>query len=66
MYNDLVKSLQQKPVKSNEPPAVAMTGNEQPNQVGGPKFTDVATNQAKPAVTESAKRVAKLKKLLEK
>ena len=66
VYNDLVKSLQQKPVKSNEPPAVAMTGNEQPNQVGGPKFTDVATNQAKPAVTESAKRVAKLKKLLEK
>ena len=66
VYNDLVKSLQQKPVKSNEPPAVAMTGNEQPNQVGGPKFTDVATNQAKPAVTESAKRLSNLKKLLEK
>mgnify|MGYP006076607995 FL=1 len=63
VYNDLVKSLQQKPVKSNEPPAVAMTGNEKPNQVGGPKFTDVATNQAKPAVTESAKRAERVAKL---
>ena len=61
VYNDLVKSLQQKPVKST--PAVAMTGNENPNQVGGPKFTDVATNQAKPAVTESAKRAERVAKL---
>jgi hypothetical protein len=63
VYNDLVKSLQQKPVKTDEPPAVAMTGNEKPNQVGGPSFTDVATNQAKPAVTESAKRAERIAKL---
>ena len=63
VYNDLVKGLQQKPVKTDEPPAVAMTGNEKPNQVGGPSFTDVATNQAKPAVTESAKRAERIAKL---
>lgn len=49
VYNDLVKSLQQKPVKTDEPPAVAMTGNEKPNQVGGPTFTDPSSQQVAPA-----------------
>ncbi len=62
VYNDLVKSLQQKPVTSNEPPAVAMTGQEKPNTLGGAGYTSPQSQQQK--VSESAKRAERLKKLL--
>ena len=63
VYNDLVKSLQTKPVKSDEPPAVAMTGQEKPNTLGGAGYTSAQPAQDK-QVSESAKRAAKLQKLL--
>ena len=62
VYNDLVKSLQQKPVKTDEPPAVAMTGQEKPNTLGGAGYTSPQSQQQK--VSESAKRAERLKKLL--
>jgi hypothetical protein len=62
VYNDLVKSLQSKPVTSNEPPAVAMTGQEKPNTLGGAGYTSAQPAQQK--VSESAKRAERLKKLL--
>ena len=62
VYNDLVKSLQQKPVKTDEPPAVATTGQEKPNTLGGAGYTSSQPAQQK--VSESAKRVERLKKLL--
>ena len=63
VYNDLVKSLQTKPVKSDEPPAVAMTGQEKPNTLGGAGYTSAQPAQGA-QVSESAKRAAKLQKLL--
>ena len=63
VYNDLVKSLQTKPVKSDEPPAVATTGQEKPNTLGGAGYTSAQPAQDK-QVSESAKRAAKLQKLL--
>jgi hypothetical protein len=63
VYNDLVKSLQTKPVKSDEPPAVATTGQEKPNTLGGAGYTSAQPAQGA-QVSESAKRAAKLQKLL--
>ena len=62
VYNDLVKSLQSKPVKTDEPPAVAMTGQEKPNTLGGAGYT--SAQPAAQKVSESAKRAERLKKLL--
>jgi hypothetical protein len=62
VYNDVVKSLQQKPVTTNEPPAVAMTGQEKPNTLGGAGYTSPQSTQQK--VSESAKRAERIKKLL--
>jgi len=63
VYNDLVKSLQTKPVKSDEPPAVATTGQEKPNTLGGAGYTSAQPAQGQ-KVSESAKRAARLQKLL--